>query len=954
MDSDSSDSDLNWDEVENLVEAERSSSAFSLNQPPSSSLPVVTKVFSSEPASSTPMDIVEISSAPKDAQEISSEEEDRSSEPAPRPRLVQTTINGERIVGEEQEMQKYEDPTPTHHELNPQALQTYIYPTNLSIRDYQFNIVQQALFRNVLCALPTGLGKTFIASTIMLNWYRWTKSAKIIFMAPTRPLVSQQVEACLSITGLPRHDTSVLISGGPITSKKRMAEWQTKRVIFATPQTVENDLRKGAIDPKEIVCLVVDEAHKAVGNYAYCKVVELIAQRNKSFRILALTATPSGYVEGVQEIIDNLKISKVEIRTEESIDIQKYMHKRKIERIRTEMLPIQREIMDLFCAAIDPLVKEMIGYKVLFNMDTQRISQFAMLSALKSYMQSPANRSGNKFLQFKVQAVMKILISAGQAMHLLKIYGIRPFYEKVNAMKEDATVDANGKSKKAGRTIARLLDDNNFVECLNRCESVLFKDGQPDIKFLGHEKLERLVEQLNLFFAEGFSSDMNSKVIVFAEYREPAAEITRVLSDRDLCPLVKPHLFVGQAGATGEGKGSGRNASGKSGMTQKEQQRVISEFKKGNINTLVATSIGEEGLDIGEVDLIVCYDQSKSPIRGLQRMGRTGRKRNGRIIMLMAENEEKKLELAMDGYRYIQGRVNGQHGNSTHQQFVYHLPDRIMPREIKVTCEKQEIVIPEENLEVLQDANGDADKAVRLLEEAQKKKKQAAPNKRKAVKASEKSPEFKRRHFMPENVETGFVTAGKLLNPGTPSTPKEDHNFGLSDSDFDDAALLSRPPTTPAVTTSTPSVAAKTPDTGELRQRYAFSSSEDEDDIDTTHATTVTDATRLTDDEITIEKEVKTPKTLNHDYLNDILDGPKTTPAPKQKATRKLAPKALAGEKGLLPLADEQTLVAKYGKLPEYQEYDPVQSARNDITTKFVPHSGVTSRLIELIKSSFK
>ena len=32
-------------------------------------------------------------------------------------------------------------------------------------------------------------------------------------------------------------------------------------------------------------------------------------------------------------------------------------------------------------------------------------------------------------------------------------------------------------------------------------------------------------------------------------------------------------------------------------------------------NVLVSTSIGEEGLDIGEVDLIVCYDAQKTPIR---------------------------------------------------------------------------------------------------------------------------------------------------------------------------------------------------------------------------------------------------------------------------------------------------------------------------------------------------
>ena len=42
---------------------------------------------------------------------------------------------------------------------------------------------------------------------------------------------------------------------------------------------------------------------------------------------------------------------------------------------------------------------------------------------------------------------------------------------------------------------------------------------------------------------------------------------------------------------------------------------MIQKFKKGEFNLLVSTSIGEEGLDIGEIDLIVCYDAQKTPIR---------------------------------------------------------------------------------------------------------------------------------------------------------------------------------------------------------------------------------------------------------------------------------------------------------------------------------------------------
>lgn len=84
---------------------------------------------------------------------------------------------------------------------------SWIYPTNYSVRDYQYNIVHASLFKNTLVTLPTGLGKTFIAAVVMFNYYRWYPSGKVVFMAPTRPLVAQQIEACYNIMGIPQQDT---------------------------------------------------------------------------------------------------------------------------------------------------------------------------------------------------------------------------------------------------------------------------------------------------------------------------------------------------------------------------------------------------------------------------------------------------------------------------------------------------------------------------------------------------------------------------------------------------------------------------------------------------------------------------------------------------------------------------------------------------------------------------
>lgn len=682
-------------------------------------------------------------------------------------KLVQTTLSGQKI-------QNFSPPnasggtfrppvvdnTPTHHELDHGKLGSYIYPSNLPVRDYQRTIVHSALFRNVLCALPTGLGKTFIASAVMLNWYRWTKSSKVVFMAPTRPLVSQQIEACLGITGMPRSDSSVLI-GGSLKPEKRQEEWDSKRIFFATPQTVDNDLKKGILDPKSIACLVIDEAHRATGRHAYVEVVNFISRFNNSFRILALTATPSGRVEGVQEVVTNLKISKVEIRTEESIDIRQYVHTRKIERIITEHSHEQREVLELFCQSFESLLQDMNTMKVYYVSEPSSISQFGVLQALQKFNLTPVARTP---VAFKVRAVMSLLIKVAHALHLLKIHGLKPFHDYVKVIHDEAMSDGKDKKKKPGKIVGQIINHEGFVECMKLCERILFlPNGRLNDKVLGHVKLEKILEILNEFF-ETKDNVADSRVMIFAEYRESAAEIVRVLQNN--CPRVKAHTFIGQAN-TGAGRKKNKNkkddnnyyndefdngvedSSAKAGMSQKEQQIVVAKFKQGEINVLVATSIGEEGLDIGEVDLIICYDQSKSPIRGLQRMGRTGRKRQGKIYMLMDRSEERKLDMALDGYRYIQKLIN-QGG------FDCRPVDRMLPEEVKPSCEFKEIDIPEDNKEVL-----NAEDIVVELGSSQKKK--SSKKRKNTASGGSKKTKIQKKFNMPDNVQTGFVSAKNIV-----------------------------------------------------------------------------------------------------------------------------------------------------------------------------------------------
>ncbi len=177
-------------------------------------------------------------------------------------------------------------PGPIKLETGNNVHRTWIYPVSekYSEREYQLEISRSAVLQNTLVSLPTGLGKTLIAAVVMYNFYRWFPSGKVIFLAPTRPLVTQQIEACYNIMGIPELDTAEM--SGKTKQDHRRQLWTERRLFFCTPQTFQKDIEDGRCDAKNVVCVVVDEAHKAMGKYAYVQVIDLIEKAGGKFRVV--------------------------------------------------------------------------------------------------------------------------------------------------------------------------------------------------------------------------------------------------------------------------------------------------------------------------------------------------------------------------------------------------------------------------------------------------------------------------------------------------------------------------------------------------------------------------------------------------------------------------------------------------------------------------------------------
>ncbi|KAK4516388.1 sphinganine kinase lcb4 [Mucor velutinosus] len=562
--------------------------------------------------------------------------------------------------------------TPCAHRFDPEEMRTWVYPTNYPIRGYQLNIVHRAMFNNILVALPTGLGKTFIAAVVMYNYWRWFPDSKILFLAHSRPLVDQQIEACFTICGIPQDQTAEMT--GVSKADKRRDLWRAKRVFFATPQTVQNDLRSGICPAHLVACVVLDEAHKATGNYAYTQVIQKIYKTNKSFRILALTATPGSTVDAVQNVVTNLHISKIEIRTEESMDIRQFSHGKNTQRIvvklsytegSTGILP--RIINDYVTKVFEPMLIDLSRKPTGVPASAKSVSTYYLMMLRQRFAAEAKNLNQN--LKWAISSGMLVAESACRAYEYLTQIGVTPFIENL----ETLFAEYEEKRASGGRLSKAQTAFQNNAALQGILRFAKQEAQKPD--FIGHPKMDHLVSILLNHFGS-LSDGEVSKVMVFSSFRSSVIDIRNVL-DRHK-PMIRSTVFVGQA----------TDKQGTKGLNQREQQEVLRKFKSDEFNVLVATSIGEEGLDIGEIDLIVCFDSHSSPIRMLQRMGRTGRKRMGKCILLHTEEEEKKFNKAKDAYANVQRMI------SRGGAIKYYKPEpQILPVNYKPTiCRKQLVV----------------------------------------------------------------------------------------------------------------------------------------------------------------------------------------------------------------------------------------------------------------------
>ncbi len=473
-------------------------------------------------------------------------------------------------------------------------------------RAYQENIFINCLNTNCLVVIPTGLGKTIIALMLAIHRLSETPNSKIVFLAPTKPLVNQHYKSFLDLTVIPEEYLQAIT--GTTSPEKRKDIWKGLKIAFMTPQVLQNDIISNLYSLENVSLIIFDECHRSVGGYAYCFIAKKYVENVKNHQILGLTASPGSTEGKINEIKNNLFVDHVEIRTDQDSDVKPYIHKVDNEWIKVKLPSGFMDIKKIIIEKLRSTYKWLKQQELLNSSDVTKVSRKDLL-ALDKIINGKISASRDDEEKRVLFSAKKFVANAIRLSHmdeLIETQGVSALddYMKKNLKKI--------KQNTANKSLKELFRDSGIKRVLKLIE-INKENG------IVHPKLEKLSEILH----NQIIQNRDSRILVFCHFRDSVNNIIRYI-ERD--EVIKAHKFVGQV-----------TKSLDKGLTQKEQIQILEDFKEGIYNTLIATSVGEEGLDIAECDLVIFYDNVPSAVRSIQRRGRTGRKKEGKVLMLMAE-----------------------------------------------------------------------------------------------------------------------------------------------------------------------------------------------------------------------------------------------------------------------------------------------------------------------------
>ena len=538
----------------------------------------------------------------------------------------------------------------------------------IEARGYQIAATQACVRCSTLLVMPTGFGKTAVQWNCIADALH-SNVEKIVITAPTVGLVEQQRRMILERINI---DADVVRSyTGSDRPVKRGEIWKQATIVIATPQVIRNDVDSGLIRLEDVGLLIIDEAHHAKGNHATAQVADRYQSQASKPWLVAATASPGSTKKSIDQLRTRLNVKRI------------YVAKREDDLLRPYAV-------DMNIATI----RVMLDATTLALLEPLEAHQFQETDALKrqGFLAPTEHLTAGLIEEAAQRASIAISrrdprgydaarrISDVRRMHmlldLLKTQGLRSARSYIER--------ADDQQRDGERSTSRFLKKqviHNFRQAVNKMDESHPKPAL--VRKLVEEHLER---------------HPNERILIFSEYRDT---VEHLVDDLNEIPNAVVDRFIGQSK---RGK--------REGMTQKQQLAQLERFRNGEMNVLVATSVGEEGLDVPSASMVLFYEPVSSAIRAIQRRGRTARERSGSVHVLVANdtrdvhvlhasrNREKRMhsvlarmrldipvgafEIRKEGKLLDFGIVDG---DSKHEALDFLAAERVRLRSIEVKAE---------------------------------------------------------------------------------------------------------------------------------------------------------------------------------------------------------------------------------------------------------------------------
>ena len=468
-------------------------------------------------------------------------------------------------------------------------------PGLIEARAYQLEATDEALSGSMMLVLPTAAGKTVVAWMVIADRLE-SSDGWILMIAPTVALVEQHLRGIESVLSGSASVNPISVTGqNPVA--KRAALWGSSRLVVATPQVVRNDVTRGVLDLSDCSLLVVDEAHHSTGNHAMAQVGDMYLSQSSEPLVLATTASPGSKTNQVEEVCGRLGIGRIHLKTGADAMVAQHLAGLEIQEVKVRVPNQIRELAEPLVMWQSGIVdrERRLGRYVMPGV----ISHAGLSNAMERAQQAISRGESSAY-----QSVSRIA-TAMRLHHLINhllcqgVAASSEFLERLSRSEQS--------QNKSTRNFLR----DGRVSSLRKS---LTEMGEIHTKV---SAVRRLV-------SERLRRNSDSRIIVFATFRDTVAAVEKSLDELD---GARPIQFVGQS-----------NREGRDGLTPKQQIERLDKFRSGSANILVATSVGEEGLDIPSADLVIFYEPVSSEIRTIQRRGRTGRHREGEVVVLIAED----------------------------------------------------------------------------------------------------------------------------------------------------------------------------------------------------------------------------------------------------------------------------------------------------------------------------